>query len=125
MKVMLVTGGRDYTPTEDEVKDFCGTVRKYGIEVLVHGDCPTGVDRWAAETASKLGLWVVAVPAPWERFGKFAGPKRNGFAVRLAILLSGMQYTPVAYVLPGGRGTADAANKSRAACFIMEGRSDG
>jgi hypothetical protein len=118
MKVMFVTGGRDYTPTEDEKREFLKVVREYGIDILVHGACPTGVDSWASKIAEDAMLWVVAVPAPWKRHGKFAGPKRNAFAVRLAVLLSGM-HRPVAYVFSGGRGTADAANRAREAGFIM------
>lgn len=120
MRVMFVTGGRDHVVDGVQRGRFRDAVKKYGIEVVVHGACPTGVDAWAAREASDLGLWVVAVPAPWERFGRIAGPKRNGFAVRLATLLSGMQYTPVAFVFPGGRGTADAAARSEKAGFIME-----
>ena len=121
MKVAFVTGGRDHTPTEAQAEQFDALIRKWGIECIVHGDCPTGVDAWAKNHAQlRLGLWSVGVPAPWERFGKAAGPKRNSFATRLAWMLSGPELQPLAIVFPGGRGTSDAALKARRSAFRVE-----
>jgi hypothetical protein len=120
MKVAFVTGGRDFAPTEEQESRFRVLMDHYGIQFIVHGDCPTGADRWAKAFAADNGIWTVGVPAPWKAFGKFAGPKRNTIATHLARLLSGVGHKPVAIVFPGGRGTADAAQKAKQGGFIME-----
>lgn len=48
--------------------------------VVVHGDCPTGADRYAKLWALfnyGFGVREERHPAQWDKFGKFAGPKRN------------------------------------------------
>lgn len=50
--------------------------------VVVHGDCPTGADRYASEWCREArfnGLHVIeeAHPADWGKHGKAAGPIRN------------------------------------------------
>jgi hypothetical protein len=53
-------------------------VDRYGPDlIIVHGDA-TGVDESFGTAARGLGLVVEAHPAHWDRFGKYAGPKRNG-----------------------------------------------
>lgn len=50
--------------------------------VIVHGDCPTGVDQIAARIA-RTGTWKLITlteephPADWEEYGRAAGPVRN------------------------------------------------
>lgn len=56
---------------------------------IIHGDCPSGVDRMASmiitQVSFNLGISVIEEkhPADWERYGKSAGPRRNGEMVKL------------------------------------------
>lgn len=125
MRVAFVTGGRDLHPTQAQAAQFQSLMERYRISCIVHGDCPTGVDRWAKAYADDHGIWHVAVPALWKQYGGTAGPRRNTFAVRIAALLAGSTEKSVAIVFPGGRGTTDAAKKAKRNNFIMEAIDDG
>lgn len=73
-RTAVITGGRDYTPTEAELQECADILRDF--DVVLHGDC-RGVDRTAAEYLQKWGWEVIACPADWEKHGKSAGPIRN------------------------------------------------
>jgi hypothetical protein len=46
--------------------------------VLVHGDCPTGVDEWINTWGDEAAdIFVEAHPADWSKHGGWAGPIRN------------------------------------------------
>jgi hypothetical protein len=45
--------------------------------VLIHGACPTGVDRAFEEACSWADVAVERHPADWAAFGNWAGPRRN------------------------------------------------
>lgn len=105
--IAIVTGGRDYNLTEDD-RDWLGDMwERFGFRIVLHGDCPTGVDRQAAAWARSLGLCDAGCPAQWEQW-RFrtghpagAGPDRNQ---RMANACSPPQKA-VCLAFPGGRGT--------------------
>lgn len=113
MRRILVTGSRDW---HDPWTINCALYDEWaraggnGGAVLVHGDCPTGADRLAAE------LWtehanspVEAHPADWETYGKRAGFVRNAEMVALGADVC------LAFIQNGSRGatmTADLAEKA-------------
>lgn len=75
---------------------------------LMQGGCPTGVDRFArdwAATRREIRRWVCH--AEWTKFGRSAGPIRNG---RMVI------WRPdVVIAFPGGDGTADMVEQAEKA----------
>lgn len=72
-RTVVVTGSRTWKD-EETVKRM---VRLLGRRCkVIHGDAP-GLDKLFGKIAKASGLDVKAVPAPWERFGKAAGPIRN------------------------------------------------
>jgi hypothetical protein len=75
--------------------------------VVVHGACSTGADQLAEQAAYFLGFKVERHPADWKRYGRSAGPKRNGKMVLLGadVLL--------AFPLQGSRGTWDCVSQAR------------
>jgi len=111
LKRILIFGGRDY-PNRRAVEDaLYALLAKHGEFTLVHGACPTGADRFAAEwcgymlalSQSALNLTEEPHPADWEKHGNSAGPRRN--AEMAASKLDG------AVGFHGGRGTADMARR--------------
>jgi hypothetical protein len=106
--VAIVTGGRNYDLTQADLNWLDRMWDRFGFRILLHGDCPTGVDRQAAAWARKLGLCDAGCPAQWEQFrrergnAKLAGPHRNQrmtWACRPPL-------AAVCLAFPGGSGTA-------------------
>lgn len=102
MKV-VITGGRDY---QDEIRvwDILDALKPSYVYV---GDCPTGVDhfvtRWCDETKTSHKIFT----ANWDKFGKRAGPLRNGAMLDDA----GPQTVVIAF--EGGRGTEDCVRQAK------------
>ena len=69
-----VSGSRHASLKHVEV--IAETIRKYSPKLIVHGDCPGGVDKIADKVAVELGIPVERYPADWA-LGTDAGPRRN------------------------------------------------
>jgi hypothetical protein len=90
--VALFTGSRRWTDREAVRRDL----QDLPIGALVvHGDCPTGLDAIVKRDAKRLGLHAAAIPALWEHYGKAAGYKRN------AVML--LTQPTIVYAYPLGR----------------------
>ena len=104
---ILVCGGRDYANIS-AVRHALGSLHaKRGITLIIEGGA-MGADRIAREWAIASGIQHQTFSADWKAHGKAAGPLRND-----RMIAEGMPVGVVAF--PGGRGTADMANKARAA----------
>src|SRR5262245_34701416 len=80
---ILVTGDRFWVCHNLAYTILQRLIARYGTDLtIVHGDA-TGVDESFDTAAKGLGVGREPHPADWDRFGKFAGPKRNGEMVAL------------------------------------------
>ncbi|MFG2001728.1 SLOG family protein [Spirillospora sp. NPDC048911] len=91
---ILVTGSRgwpDACVVADALDDLIGATSDAEV-VVVHGDCPSGADRFAAEYCESTAeffehagktLAVEPHPADWKQHRKTAGFRRNAEMVRL------------------------------------------
>jgi YspA, cpYpsA-related SLOG family len=87
---VLVTGSRDWGDA-DMLSFELGVALREALReghsladvVIVHGDCPAGVDHMADRLASDFGYAVERHPADWDQYGKSAGPRRNAEMVAL------------------------------------------
>lgn len=117
---VLVTGSRHW-PAEfgwfierklEGLNIYAKTNSDVTSVVIVHGACPTGVDR-LADLYVKRGLyhWLTAEPHPadWEAHGKRAGMLRNAEMVKLGADVR------IAFPDAGSRGTKDCYEKAIAA----------
>jgi hypothetical protein len=78
MTKVLVTGSRDWTDKKVIQDALDNIVLDYdGPYTLIHGECPTGADKIAADYATELKWTVIPEPADWKKYGKSAGPIRN------------------------------------------------
>lgn len=115
--VVIITGGRDYNLIDADLVWLDEIWERFGFRIVLHGDCPTGVDRQAAAWARGLGLCDAACPAQWEyhreKYGRAgpAGPERNqrmAWACRTPM-------PAICLAFPGGRGTENMKKEAAAA----------
>lgn len=105
MRVVVITGGRDYL-NEKKVFDALDFMRP---DHVVEGGCPTGADAFARKWALKNKVSNHTIHAEWDVHGKSAGPLRNKKMLELYPSAAVVAFT-------GGRGTAncvDTANKMK------------
>lgn len=96
---VLICGGRDFADEQaldaalDQILEYTGR----SLECLISGGAP-GADRLAEKLADHLGVPIMVFPAPWAKFGRSAGPVRNGWMLRFG-------KPDVVLAMPGGKGT--------------------
>lgn len=76
-RTAVITGGRDYHPTDDELEDMDEVLERRDIQLVITGGA-SGVDTIVhryLELAQSHELRVM--PADWNLHGKAAGPIRN------------------------------------------------
>lgn len=109
---LAITGSRNYHPLERVRALIRAAIRKYPNLSLLHGNA-RGVDIAARDEAFKWDCHVVAYPADWDKFGKVAGFRRNGFLVHDA-------HHVVAFWDSYSRGTAHAITLAARAGKLRE-----
>lgn len=105
---VIVTGSRDWPMSHAYiVMNALQRCKEAGMQLLVHGACPTGVDSMAHSWCKVEGFPMVAMPAWFETLGNAAGPKRNGW------MLSTFP-TAIVLAFPGAssRGTWDCVRQA-------------
>jgi len=109
MARILVTGSRNWTDDQiikQQLKNIWLSFRN-SSDVLVVGDCPTGVDKIARDCWEFQGLPVEVHKADWNKHGKAAGPIRNQEMVDSGIDLG------AAFILGESRGTRDCLHRPK------------
>lgn len=81
---ILISGSRVlYDPyIKSDLRDLLSFIQaKHGRDdlVIIHGDCPKGIDSHVKEYCSNVGITQICYPANWSRFGRAAGHIRNEF----------------------------------------------
>ncbi len=79
IKRIVVAGCRDYNNYNEAKKyiDFCiSNLRKEYDIIFVSGGC-SGADMLGEKYAEENGFQIERYPAEWDKYGKYAGPKRN------------------------------------------------
>lgn len=74
--------------------------------IIVHGDCPQGVDQYAKMWAVRARIQQEPHPADWKKYGKRAGPIRNG-----QMVATRPDYC-IGFPASGSRGTWDCLQKA-------------
>jgi len=106
--VIGITGGRDYRPTEDELRAFISIAKSLNANTIRHV-AARGVDTTASEYAKDHGFALDPVPIDINIDGPswhYAGNNRNGRMVN-------KEPHPVGWVaFPGGTGTEDCIRRA-------------
>lgn len=104
-----MTGSRDWPSRGFVYLELAKAATEVGV-VVVHGDCPTGADRFADEWAEwQADVTVERHPAEWDKYGKSAGFRRNAEMVNLGADVC------LAFIKNGSKGasmTADLAEQA-------------
>ena len=80
---------------------------------LLHGGA-RGADRLIAQAARSLAWPVEVIPAEWGRYGRAAGPLRNGLLLRRALEVANpAQASVLVIAFPGAAGTASLVRQAR------------
>lgn len=95
MKI-LVCGGRDYQDKDHLVNVLTFIKLHSDLTEIIHGGA-SGADSLSGEFARSAGIKETVFPADWERYGKYAGPRRN---IEMA-----EQNPDLVVAFPGGKGT--------------------
>lgn len=104
MKAVCITGGRDHIVTRDEAAALVRLLNKLEADLVLVGDCPTGVDAWVRTwCAGEEELPCKVFKAEWELYGKGAGPRRNALMVELA---------QAVIFFEGGKGTRNCVSEA-------------
>lgn len=109
---VLVCGDRNWDNEKAILRELKNLEKLFGkISCLIHGDC-RGADRQAGSAAEKMGIKIEKYPAEWDKYGKAAGPIRNG-----QMLTDGNPDVVLAFHENIGRsvGTADMVRQSKMA----------
>lgn len=113
MRVAIISGGRDYTPSEEDLACLDATLKLHEVTHVIHGGCK-GVDMTCHRHLKENGrAWLLAMPAPWNWKGKAAGPARNSEMAKVAHAMTDYGCwqpckMPLWVLFPGGNGTANA-----------------
>lgn len=110
---ILVTGSRNHDDPYQVRRALQALVEMAQLRgqfaVVVHGDCPSGVDFYAAKWCEHTGTTVEAHPAQWDTHGKAAGPLRNQKMVDLGADVC------IAFPVGESRGTRDCMARAEKA----------
>jgi hypothetical protein len=119
MRIAVVTGSRElehHGTVEGPLLDFAP-------DLVMHGDCPTGADRYAGQFASLWDLPFLPFPADWKKHGKSAGPIRNRDMIQNAATLARYGHEVVVFAFPRGPspGTRNCVREAvRAGLRVVE-----
>jgi YspA, cpYpsA-related SLOG family len=109
-RIVLVTGGRDYSDADKifEVLD------SYHPDFLIEGGA-MGVDALSKSWAEDRGIHYASVPALWNKHGRVAGPMRNGVMVAMSKTFASIGIEVLVIAFPGGTGTANCVSQAKLA----------
>lgn len=105
---VLVCGGRHY---RDHARVYAKLDRLQPNLVIEGGG--SGADGIARMWAANNGVPLATFAAHWDKFGKAAGPLRNGWMLKYG-------QPDLVLAFPGGKGTADMVRQAKAADIEVE-----
>ena len=112
--VIVAGGGRDLDWPLDRIA--AGLVQATAgrpVALLLHGGA-RGADRLIEQAARSLAWQVEVIPAEWGRYGRAAGPLRNGLLLRRALeVATPAQASVLVVAFPGSAGTASLVRQAR------------
>jgi hypothetical protein len=113
---IAVTGGRYYEARSFVEAALSNALARYGKFILIHGDCPSGLDRiasnWSRRQAGKV--FEVRCPADWNdpSLRLVGAAKMAGFARNETML---REFRPkLLMAFPGSSGTRNCVDTAKA-----------
>ncbi len=112
--VIVAGGGRalDWPPDQIVAALLRATAGRT-VALLLHGGA-RGADRLIEQAAISLAWPVEVIAAEWARYGRAAGPLRNGLMLRRALKeATPTQASVLVVAFPGASGTASLVRQAR------------
>ena len=112
--VIVAGGGRDLDWPPDRIAaSLLEATAGRPVELLLHGGA-RGADRLIEKAARSLAWPVEVIAAEWGRYGRAAGPLRNGLLLRRALEeVTPAQASVLVVAFPGAAGTASLVRQAR------------
>ncbi len=112
--VIVAGGGRDLDwPLDRIAAALVQATAIRSVALLLHGGA-RGADRLIEQASRSLAWPVQVIPAEWGRYGRAAGPLRNGLMLRRALEVANPAQASVLVVaFPGASGTASLVRQAR------------
>ena len=112
--VIVAGGGRDLDwPADQIAAALLQACAGRPVALLLHGGA-RGADRLIDHAARSLTWPIEVIPAEWGRYGRAAGPLRNGLMLRRALEEAIPAQASVLVVsFPGASGTASLVRQAR------------
>ncbi len=112
--VIVAGGGRDLDwPLDRIVAALLQGTSGRRVLLLLHGGA-RGADRLIGQAARSLVWPVEVIAAEWGRYGRAAGPLRNGLMLRRALeSATPAQASVLVVAFPGASGTASLVRQAR------------
>jgi hypothetical protein len=107
--IVVITGGRDFKDRQFVWDTMDAQAVILGIEQVVNGRAPTGVDQFVHEWCKERGVPERPYPADWDTHEQAAGPIRN------QEMIDSEPEIERCLVFPGHTGTTDMARRCRKA----------
>lgn len=111
MKAVIFTGSRKYNNT----RLVASKVIKYSYNnIIIHGACPTGLDKIVDTFGRLLNRAIISMPAQWNIHNKMVGPIRNDDMINVLLSLGNCGYDICVegFPLPDSKGTYNMIKKS-------------
>lgn len=109
---VCVCGGRQYNDRQFVNNTLDELHRTKTIRIVMHGDA-AGADHLAHDWAFNNDIPVMIFRANWAKYGKSAGPLRNGQMTKV-----GKPNIVIAF--PGGRGTENMIKTAEQFCIDVQ-----
>lgn len=103
MKV-VVTGSREFRSQQRVYDALCAVSAACRIHRLAHGSA-SGVDEFAKRWARRYNVDCIGYDAEWNKYGRSAGPRRNGHMLRV-------EDPDVVIAFTGGSGTQNCVEQA-------------
>ena len=112
--VIVAGGGRALDwPSDQITATLLQASAGHPVALLLHGGA-RGADRLIDHAARSLAWPVEVIPAEWGRYGRAAGPLRNGLLLRRALEeATPAQASVLVVAFPGAAGTASLVRQAR------------
>ena len=112
--VIVAGGGRALDwPADQIAASLLQATARRPVALLLHGGA-RGADRLIEQAARSLAWPVEVIPAEWGRYGRAAGPLRNGLLLRRALEeATPAQASVLVDAFPGAAGTASLLRQAR------------
>jgi hypothetical protein len=112
--VVVAGGGRSLDwPLDRIAAALVQATASRPVALLLHGGA-RGADRLIEQACRSLAWPVEVIPAEWARYGRAAGPLRNGLMLRRALEVAApAQALVLVIAFPGASGTASLVRQTR------------